>query len=62
MIVVMRPCNSIQAIILSNSIDDEGEYIPLRVEKNSWVSLMPGKIGGHAKDATNHGGAGIAGC
>jgi hypothetical protein len=61
-IVVMRPCSSIQAIILSYSVDDEGEYIPLRVEKNSWVSLMLGKTGGHAKDATKHGGAGIAGC
>ena len=61
MIVVMRPRSSIQAVLLYNSVDDEGEYIPLRVEKNSWVSLMPGKKGGHAKDATKHGGAGIAG-
>lgn len=60
-IVVMRPRSSIQAVILNNSVDDEGQYIPLRVEKNSWVNLMPGKTRGHAKDAAKHGGAGIAG-
>ena len=33
MIVVMRSCSSIQAVILNNLVDDGGEYIPSWVEK-----------------------------
>jgi len=42
-------------------MDNEGNYIPMRVEINSWVNLMLGKIGGHTKDATKHGGVAIGG-
>jgi len=57
----MRPRSSVQAVLLNNFVDNEGNYVPMRVEINSWVNLMPGKIGGHAKDAAKHGGAAIEG-
>jgi len=57
----MRPQSSIQVILLNNVVDDEGNYIRLRVEINSWVSLMLGKSGGHAKYSAKHGGATIGG-
>jgi len=57
----MKPRSSVQAILLNNYVDTEGNYIPMRVEINSWVSLMLGKIGGHAKDSAKHGGAAIRG-
>ena len=34
---------------------------PLKIEINSWITLMPGTRGGHAKDALKHGGSSIRG-
>lgn len=46
---------AIEAVSLEN-ICEAGVRVSLRVEINSWVSLRPGKSGGHAKDAATHGG------
>jgi hypothetical protein len=50
----MRPRSSIQAVMLYNVRDTEGEWIPQKYEVHSWVMLMPGKQGGHARDAKKH--------
>lgn len=52
----MRPRSEIQSAILYNMIDSHGNWVPMKVEVNSWVTLMPGRNGGHAKDARKHGG------
>jgi len=51
----------LQAVMLDLVSDKEGGCTPTRIELNSWVSLMPGKRGGHAKDARKHGGSSIEG-
>jgi len=56
----MRPRSSVQAVILY--IEGEaGEWVPTRFEINSWVTLLPGRRGGHARDAIRHGGNSIDG-
>lgn len=57
----MESNSSIQSVLLYNSTDSHGNYIPTKVEVNSWVNLMPGKTGGHAKDAMKHGAINNAG-
>lgn len=57
----MRPRSSVDGVLLFNSTDREGNWIPMKVEVNSWISLMPGRNGGHAKDAARHGGCSIGG-
>lgn len=57
----MRSRSSVHAVLLNNFVDNKGKYVPMRVKINSWVNLMPGKIGGHAKDAAKHGGVAIEG-
>jgi hypothetical protein len=57
----MRPRSEIQSVILYTLKDEEGNWIPQRFDVNSWVSLQPGKNGGHAKDAIKHGGASVLG-
>lgn len=57
----MRPRNTIQAVKVHNEPDNDGNWVPLRLEVGSWVSLQPGKIGGHASDAKKHGGTSIRG-
>lgn len=57
----MRPRNTIQAVLVHNEPDNDGNWVPLRLEVGSWVSLQPGKIGGHASDAKKHGGTSIRG-
>lgn len=47
---------AIESVSIEN-ISEAGVRVSLRVEINSWVSLRPGKKGGHAKDAARHGGA-----
>lgn len=51
----MESNSSIQSILLYNSTDSHRNYIPTKVEVNSWVNMMPGKTGSHAKDAMKHG-------
>jgi len=36
--------------------NSDGNWVPMKVEVNSWVTLMPGWNGGHAKDARKYGG------
>ena len=50
-----------QHVLLFNTIDNNGNWIPTNVEINSWVTLMSGKIGGHAKDTLKHGGTSSVG-
>lgn len=58
----MRPRSSVEGVILYNSKEDDS-WVPLKVEVYSWVSLKPGRNGGHAKDAMRHGGPeSIEGC
>ena len=42
----MRPRSSVQVVSLNNFVDNEGNYVPMRVEINSWVNLMPGRLEG----------------
>ena len=56
----MSSRSRVQAVMLDIK-NDEGDCTPTKVEVNSWVSLMPGKKGGHAKDARKHGGSSVHG-
>jgi len=58
----MRPHTELQSVIVYNRKDENGNWVPMKVEANSWVTLMPGKTGGHAKDAKKHGGHDIDEC
>jgi len=57
----MRPRTQIESVILHTEQDQNGEYIPLKLGIHSWITLMPGKKGGHARDAKKHGGSSIEG-
>jgi hypothetical protein len=57
----MRPRSQIQSVIIYKRENEDDEYTPLKIEVNSWVSLQPGKQGGHAADARRHGGNSILG-
>lgn len=58
----MRPRSSVEGVILYNSKEHEN-WVPLKVEVNSWVSLRAGRNGGHGKEAAKHGGVeSIQGC
>ena len=35
----MRPWSHVQSIVLYNEIDKDGNYIPLKIELNSWIAL-----------------------
>jgi hypothetical protein len=56
----MNPDSKVQGVILFIE-QDEGNWVPLKVEVNSWVCLNPGNRGGHARDAMRHGGTNIIG-
>jgi len=49
-------------VILYNRKDENENWIPMKVEANSWVTLMLRKTGVHAKDAKKHRGHDIDGC
>ena len=53
----MRPRSSLQSVLLYNSTDSDGSWIPTKVEINSWVTLLVGRNGRHAKDSKKHGGS-----
>lgn len=57
----MRPRSTVQSVILYTQQTNDGDYIPRRVEVNSWVALYPGKRGGHARDSMKYGVTTIAG-
>ena len=57
----MRLQSKIQsAIVYIKNIESNGNWVPLKIEANSWITLQPGKIGGHAEDSRRHGGSLIA--
>jgi hypothetical protein len=58
----MRSRSAVQSVILYNNRDAKNEWIPTKVEVNSWIVLMPGKVRGHAKDSKKHGGDSMDGC
>ena len=35
----MRPRSHVQSVVLYNEIDKDGNYIPLKIELNSWIAL-----------------------
>lgn len=47
--------SQVQVVLLDN------EDAPLKLEINSWITLMPGTRGGHARDVLKHGGSSIRG-
>lgn len=53
----MRPRTSVQSVLLYNSTNSDGSWVPTKVEINSWVTLTAGRNGGHAKDSKKHGGS-----
>ena len=57
----MSSRSRVQAIMLDIRNNNQGDCTPTKVEVNSWVSLMPGKRGRHAKDARKHGGSSVHG-
>lgn len=57
----MRPRNQVQSVLLYTQMTDEGDYIPRRIEINSWVALQPGKRGGHAHESKKYGSNSIIG-
>lgn len=42
----MRPRSYIQSVVLYNERDKDGDYIPLKIELNSWVALHSDELGG----------------
>ena len=52
----MRPRSSVQSVILFNLTNNDGTWIPTKVEVYSWVTLTAGRNGGYAKDSKKHGG------
>jgi len=50
----MRPRSSLQSVLLYNSIDSDGSWIPTKVEINSWVTLVAGRNSGHTKDSKKY--------
>jgi hypothetical protein len=51
-----RPKSIVQSVILHNDQDFEGNWIPLRVDRDSWVMLQPTSAGQWGREARRHGG------
>ena len=51
----MRLRSYVQSVILYHLQNGVGDYIPTKIEINSWVGLEPEKRGGHAHEAKKHG-------
>ena len=51
----MKPCNLVKVMILYNSKEDEN-WMPLKVEINSWISFRARRNGGHVRKAAEHDG------
>lgn len=49
----MRPRSSVQAVLLFNEQDGDGNWVPRKYELGSWVTLRPAKRGGHGKDRSS---------
>lgn len=56
-----RPVLEIAAVTLHSKHNDQGEWIPTRYERLSWVRLNPGRIGTWAREARRRGGDSMRG-
>lgn len=50
-----KPIEEAHSVVLYNSVDGSGEYVLLRVEIRSWVTLRAAKTGPWSEDARVHG-------
>ena len=55
MAAARRPRAEIQAVVIFNDQDASGQWIPLRLEVGSWVTLKPASRGPWARDSRRHG-------
>ena len=51
--MLRRPISTIQSVILHNDKDLEGNWIPMRVDIDSWVMLQASIQGRWGKEAKN---------
>ena len=56
-----RPKTKIQSIVLHNTHNADGQWIPTKFDIGSWVTLNPGTSGVWARDAKLHGGPTLRG-
>ena len=56
-----RPNSLIQSVILHNNQDVEGNWIPMRLDRDSWVMLQPASDGPWDREARRHGGENFRG-
>lgn len=56
-----KPVEEVHAVVLYNNLDDRGNYVPLRVEIGSWVTLRAAVRGPWSRDARIHGPDSFAG-
>jgi hypothetical protein len=56
-----RPNSLVQSVILHNTQDLEGNWIPMRVDRDSWVMLQPASDGPWGREARRHGGENFRG-
>lgn len=56
-----RPRSEVAAVTLHNTHNEQGEWIPTRYERLSWVRLNPGRHGTWAREARRHGGESMRG-
>ena len=51
-----RPKSIVQRVILHNNQDVHGNWIPMRLDRDSWVLLQPKSEGPWGREARRHGG------
>ena len=56
-----RPKTKVQSIVLHNTHNADGQWIPTKYDIGSWVTLNPGSSGVWARDAKLHGGPTVRG-
>ena len=57
----MRPRGLVQSVFLLNTTENNGNWIPMKININSWIILMPRKTGGHTEDVLKHDGTSSVG-
>lgn len=50
-----RPRSTVAAVVVHNDEDTHGNWIPMKLEMGSWVTLKAGSHGAWARDAKAHG-------
>ena len=56
-----QPRAQMCAVTLHSTHNVEGEWIPMRYERLSWVRFNPGRVGSWAREARRHGGDNMRG-